>query len=59
MIASLIGSMIAKIGMSLLTEKVLKEVFINTAWFFAEKSDNKLDDKWVKTGADALGVNID
>ncbi len=56
---SIIGSLIAKIGISLLTEKVLKEVFINTAWYFARKSDNKLDDSYVKTGADALGVKLD
>lgn len=55
----IIGSIIAKIGWSLLTEKVLKEVFINTAWYFAKKSENDLDDKWVKTGAEALGVKID
>lgn len=56
---AIIGSIIAKIGWSLLTEKVVKEIFINTAWFFAEKSDNKLDDKHVKTLAEALGVKVE
>ena len=56
---AILGSIIAKIGMSLLTERVLKEVFIHTAWYFAGKSDNKLDDTWVKSAADALSVNID
>lgn len=56
---AILGSIIAKIGMSLLTEKVLKEVFIHTAWYFSGKSDNKLDDAWVKSCADALGVKVD
>ncbi len=56
---AIIGQMIAKIGISLLTEKVLKEVFIHTAWYFASKSENKLDDSYVKTLSQALGVSLD
>ncbi len=56
---AIIGKIIGNIGLTLLTEKVVKEILIHTAAFFAKKSDNDLDDKWVKTGADALGVKID
>jgi len=55
----IIGSLIAKIGYSLLTERVLKEVFINTAWYLAGKTENKFDDKNVKTIANALDVKLD
>ncbi len=55
---ALLGPLIAKIGMSLLTEKLLKEVFVHTAWFLAKKSTNDLDDEWVKSAAEALSVQI-
>lgn len=56
---AIIGQIIAKIGISLLTEKVLKEVFVNTAWYLAGKSTNKLDDSYVKTIAEALDVKVE
>ena len=56
---AILGKIIAGIGYSLLTEKLVKHVFIHTAWYLAEKSDNKLDDQWVKGAAEALSVKID
>ncbi len=53
------ASIIAKIGLTLLTEKVVKEVLVHTAYYFAKKSDNRLDDNYVKTVADALGVRVE
>lgn len=53
-----IAKIVAEMGLKILTTKVVSEVMIYTMNELAIKTDGKLDDKIVKTVADALGVKI-
>lgn len=55
----ILAKIIGELGLQILTRKVVSEVFIYTANHFAKESINKLDDKLVKSLADALGVKVD
>lgn len=49
-----IASMLIGLGKSLLTEEVIKRVFVDFGWYLAKKSSNELDDEMVNTAAKAL-----
>lgn len=55
----IIAKIIAELGLKILTTKVVSEVLVYTANYFAKQSENKLDDSIVKSLADALGVKHD
>ena len=55
----ILAKIIAELGLKLLTSSVVSQVLIYTMNELAIKTDGKLDDKIVKTVADALGVKID
>lgn len=55
----IIAKIIAELGLKILTTKVVSEVLVYTANYFAKQSENKLDDSVVKSLADALGVKHD
>jgi len=54
----ILAKIIAELGLKLLTSSVVSQVLIYTMNELAIKTDGKLDDKIVKTVADALGVKI-
>jgi hypothetical protein len=54
----MLGNLVAKIGLMLLTEKVVKHVLVYTAQHFCKKTEYPLDDQIVKTIAEALGVEL-
>lgn len=51
---SVVAKILTKIGLSLLTEKVFKELIVLALKEMAKKTDNKIDDKIAKTVEDAL-----
>lgn len=53
------AKIIAELGLKLLTSTVVSQVMVYTLDFFAKKTEGKIDDKMVKTIADALGVKLD
>ncbi len=54
----ILSTIIAKIGLSLLTQKIVSEVAVKTLWYLAQKSSNKLDDDVIWSVAEGLGVSI-
>jgi len=50
----MIGKLLSTVAIKLVTEKFLVRVTLALAEHFAEKSENKLDDKIVKELRDAL-----
>lgn len=55
----ILSNIIAKIGLTLLTQSVVSHVSVYTLQALAKKSTNTLDDKIVATIAEALSVKID
>ena len=55
----IIAKIVAELGLKILTTKVVSQVLVYTANYFAKQSENKLDDSVVKSLADALDVKYD
>lgn len=53
------AKIIAELGLKLLTSSVVAQVLVYTLDSLAKKTDGRVDDKIVKTIADALMVKID
>ncbi len=53
----ILSTIIAKIGLSLLTQKIVSEVAVKTLWHLAQKSSNTLDDDIIWSVA--VGLNVD
>ena len=56
---SIIAKIVAEMGLLLLRQTLVSQVLMYTLDSFAKKSEGKLDDKIVKSVADALGVKLD
>lgn len=56
---TMFAKIIAELGLKLLTSSVVAQVMVYTLDALAKKTDGKVDDKIVKTIADALMVKID
>ncbi len=54
----ILAKIIAELGLKLLTSSVVSQVLIYTLNELSIRTDGKLDDKIVKTIADALGVKL-
>lgn len=54
----MLGSIIGKLGLMLLSEKVVGHVLVYTLQYFSKKTPADIDDKIVATIAEALGVDI-
>jgi hypothetical protein len=53
-----LGNIIAKLGLTLLSEKVVGHILVYTLQYFSKKTAAEIDDKIVATIAEALGVDI-
>lgn len=56
---SILAKLLVGIGWKLVTEKVFSNMIVYGGQYLAESTSNKLDDKMVKTIADALDVKLD
>lgn len=53
------AKIIAELGLKILTSSVVAQVMVYTLDALAKKTEGKVDDKIIKTIADALMVKID
>lgn len=56
---SILAKLVMGVGMKLLTETVFARLVVYSLQEVSKKTDNTLDDKIVKTVADALAVKLD
>jgi hypothetical protein len=56
---SVLGKIMVALAWKILSEKVVSEVFVNLGWALVSSTENNLDDKIMRSCAEALGVKVE